>query len=147
MMVSFQNFVIYKLHCYAFLDALFYAGMKSQRHQTMGGVICFKLSTAEYNKFGIEELIPTTEYSDDPLEWSNFVRLCRHNFVQYPHVFRRDALRGPVCNNAERVLHRNERPHMKTLNGRTPIQMCIKSTVMAGKLESTIYGIYVISAP
>ncbi len=121
--------------------------MKGHRNRTYGGVICFKLSADKYNKFVIQELISTAEYSDDPLEWSNFVRQCRRNFSLYPHVFRRDALKGPLCNNAEKVLHRNKRPHVKTLDQRTPIQICIKSTTMAGKLEGAIFGIYVISAP
>ncbi len=78
---------------------------------------------------------------------TSFVRLCRRGFVAHLHVFRRDALRDPICNNAEKILHRNERPHMNTLGASTPIQMCIKSTTMAGKLESAIHGVYMIPAP
>jgi len=94
----------------------------------------------------IQELIPGNPESNDTFEWPRFVRLCRQNITTYPHVCRRDGFKGSICNNAEKVLHCNERPQMKNFNGRRPIQICVKSTIMAGKLESSIRGVYVIRA-
>lgn len=127
------------------LDALFIARLKNNRYKTHTGVISFKISSTDYSTFKIQEIIPGQ--SGDPLEWSNFVRLCRRDYVRYPHILRRDALQGPMCNNAEKILHRNENPHIKTVGDRTPMQVCVKSTAMAGKLESSIFAVYVIRAP
>lgn len=109
-------------------------------------MICFSLSRTEYNKFSIYDLNRSAEPSNDPLEWSNFVRLCRRQMMEYPHRFRQDGLRGPTCNNAENVLHNDERPQMKHINGRKPLQICVKSTSMAQKLDISLLGVDVIDA-
>lgn len=107
-------------------------------------VLCFAVSKIEFNQFSIFDLHINTQPSDDPLDWSNFVRLCRRNITEYPHRFRQDGLRGPICYNAENVLRTDERPQMKDVNGRKPIRICVKSTSLAQKLETSVLGVYVI---
>ncbi|CAF0893937.1 unnamed protein product, partial [Adineta ricciae] len=98
----------------------------------------------EFHALNIQELSETID-SMNPLKWSNFVKLCRHRFIEYPHVFRRDAFHGAICNNAEKVRQlENEQPQAKTIANRTPTQLCIKSTNMASKFEYSILGIYMI---
>ncbi|CAF1410479.1 unnamed protein product, partial [Rotaria sordida] len=126
-----------------FLDALYVANKKGLRNQTLGGVICFQLGESELSQFKIQELTEKLEQCNDPLEWSNFVKLCRRRFHEYPHMLRRDAFRGAICNNAERVrLFENERPVPRVIDYRKPIQIRIKSTNMACKLEDAIMGIH-----
>ncbi|CAF5138033.1 unnamed protein product, partial [Rotaria sp. Silwood1] len=84
---------------------------KSALSKTCGGVICFQIRDIEYHQFNVQELNETAEESSNPLEWSNFVKLCRRRFAEYPHMFRRDAFCGSVCKNAEKVYRtENERP-------------------------------------
>jgi hypothetical protein len=118
--------------------------MRSLRNKTLGVVICFAISRTEFNQLSIFDLRLDAQSANDPLDWSNFVRLCRRNVAEYPHRFRQDGLRGPISNNAEKVLHKDERPQMKNINGRTSIQICVKSTSLAQKLETSVLGIYVI---
>ncbi|CAF1123150.1 unnamed protein product [Rotaria sordida] len=128
-----------------FDDALHRAMSKSALNKTCGGVICFQIRDIEYHQFNVQELNETAEESSNPLEWSNFVKLCRRRFAEYPHMFRRDAFCGSVCKNAEKVYRtENERPQVKMLENRKPKQICIKSTTMASKLEGSIFGVYVI---
>ncbi|UJR23924.1 hypothetical protein I4U23_026896 [Adineta vaga] len=129
----------------SFDDALYIAVSKGARNKTLGGVICFQLRETELNQFNIQELSETVEYSMNPLKWSNFVKLCRRRFVEYPHVLRRDAFHGAICNNAEKVRQiENERPQVKIIENRTPTQLCIKSTNMASRFECSILGVYMI---
>ncbi|CAF1181742.1 unnamed protein product [Adineta steineri] len=128
-----------------FDDALYRAVSKARRSKTLDGVVCSQLRDIEFYQFNIQELNETTEKSTDPLEWCNFVQLCRRRFAEYPHMFRRDAFRGSICNHAEKVYRRKyERPQAKILGNRKPIQICIKITTMASKLEGSILGIYII---
>ncbi|CAF1249574.1 unnamed protein product [Adineta ricciae] len=128
----------------SFDDALYFAASKGTRNKTHGGVICFQLRETEFHVFNIQELSETID-SMNPLKWSNFVKLCRRRFIEYPHVFRRDAFHGAICNNAEKVRQlENEQPQAKTIANRTPTQLCIKSTNMASKFEYSILGIYMI---
>ncbi|CAF1068602.1 unnamed protein product [Adineta steineri] len=84
---------------------------KARRSGTLGGIICFQPRDIEFHQFNIQELHETTEEYTDPLEWCNFVKLCRRRFAEYPHMFRRDTFRGSICNNAEKVYRREyERP-------------------------------------
>ena len=63
------------------------------------------------------------------MEIRYFPEMCRRQPLRYSHRFRKDAIRGPICNNAEKVFHgAHERPQMKIINGRKPIQIFIKST-------------------
>jgi hypothetical protein len=118
--------------------------MRCLRNKTLGVVMFFAISRTEFNQFSIFDLRISTQPADDPLDWSNFVRLCQRNVIEYPHRFRQDGLRGPISNNAEKVLHNDERAQMKNVNGRKPIQICVKSTSLAQKLETSVLGIYVI---
>jgi hypothetical protein len=129
-----------------FLDAMYVARGKALRNRTLAGVICFQLQESEFSRFIIQELAEAPEESENPLEWRSFVKMCRRRFINYPHMFRKDGFSGPICNNAEKVRQmESKRPQTKIVNNRKPTQMCIKSTNMASKFESSIIGVYMIS--
>lgn len=112
------------LKCDDLLDALHRAIKKSRTSETLGGVVCFEL-----------------------LEWKNFVKLYRHRFARYPHLFRPDAIQGAVCANADNVRRKTgEQPYVKIIGGRKIVQICIKSSAMVSKLEHSIKGVYMINA-
>ncbi|CAF3327331.1 unnamed protein product [Rotaria socialis] len=129
-----------------FEDAVHIAASKGARNKVLAGIICFQLTESELSQLNIRDLHDTIDNSGDPLSWSNFVKLCRSRYNEYPHKFRCDALRGPVCNNAEKVrLYENERPRAKIINNRKITQICIKSTLLSSKLEAAIFGLYIFN--
>jgi hypothetical protein len=77
---------MYSLNCCDILDVLYIADGEAARSKTFGSVICFQLGEIEFHQFNIQELIETTNQSTNPLEWTNFVKLCHHRFIEYPHV-------------------------------------------------------------
>ncbi|CAF4007986.1 unnamed protein product [Rotaria magnacalcarata] len=130
-----------------FEDAAHIAASKGARNKLLAGIICFQLAESELSQLNIRDLPDTIDNSGDPLSWSNFVKLCRSRYNECPHKFRCDALRGPMCNNAEKVrLFENERPRAKIINNRKVTQICIKSTLLSSKLEAAIFGLYIFNA-
>ncbi|CAF1519914.1 unnamed protein product, partial [Adineta ricciae] len=116
---------------------------KSTESNIYGGIICFKLRDVGFNRFNTQDLNETTQESTNSLQWVNSDPSTGLIDLGSPHVFRPDAIRGGICNKAEKV-HRsgNEKPSMKILQGRKSIQIYVKSTNMAAKLDCSIFGIY-----